>query len=76
MTQREIDNAVSIINEANTQLRVAKDRLDTQESIINAQTEMIEILKGNIQSRDKMIAILESQLRIQDNALNNNWAEK
>jgi hypothetical protein len=76
MTQREIDNAVSIINEANTQLRVAKDRLDTQESIINAQTEMIEILKSNIQSRDKMIAILESQLRIQDNALNNNWAEK
>ena len=76
MTQREIDNAVSIINEANTQLRVTKDRLDTQEWIIKAQTEMIEILKGNIQSRDKMIAILESQLRIQDNALNNNWAEK
>jgi hypothetical protein len=76
MTQREIDNAFSIINEANTQLLVAKDKLDTQERIIKAQDEMIEILKGNIQSRDKMIAILESQLRIQDNALNNNWAEK
>jgi hypothetical protein len=72
MTQREIDNAVSIINEANTQLRVAKDKLDTQESIINAQTEMIEILKSNLQARDKLITILESQLRIQDAALDRN----
>ena len=76
MTQQEIDNAASIINEANTQLRVAKDKLDTQERIIKAQDEMIELLKSNMQSRDKLITILESQLRIQDNALNNNWAEK
>jgi hypothetical protein len=76
MTQQEIDRATSIINEANTQLLVAKDKLDTQERIIKAQDEMIELLKSNIQSRDKMIAILESQLRIQDNALNKNWAEK
>ena len=69
MTQREIDNAVSIINEANTQLRVTKDRLDTQEWIIKAQTEMIEILKSNVASRDKYISILEKQLALQDNAI-------
>lgn len=69
MTQQEIDRATSIINEANTQLLVAKDKLDTQERIIKAQDEMIEILKSNVQSRDKMIAILESQLALQDNAI-------
>ena len=73
MTPQEIDKATSIINEANTQLLIAKDKLDIQERIIKAQDEMIELLKSNVQSRDKMIAILESQLRIQDNALNRNW---
>ena len=69
MTQKEIDRAASVINEANLQLRGAMERLDIQEQIIKAQDEMIEILKANIQSRDKLIAILESQLTIQDNAI-------
>jgi len=69
MTQNEIDKATSVINEANTQLRIAIDKLDMQERIIKAQDEMIEILKANVQSRDRMIAILESQLSIQDNAI-------
>lgn len=69
MTQQEIDRATSIINEANTQLLVAKDKLDTQERIIKAQDEMIELLKSNVQSRDKYITILEKQLALQDNAI-------
>lgn len=69
MTQQEIDRATSIINEANTQLLIAKDKLDTQERIIKAQDEMIELLKSNVQSRDKYIAILEKQLALQDNAI-------
>jgi predicted RNase H-like nuclease (RuvC/YqgF family) len=76
MTQKDLDRVASVMNEATTQLRVAKDKLDTQERIIKAQDEMIELLKSNLQDRDKMIAILESQLRNQCNALNNNWAEK
>lgn len=76
MTQRDLDKVASVMNEAATQLLIAKDKLDTQERIIKKQDEMIELLKSNVESRDKMIAILESQLRIQDNALNNNWAEK
>lgn len=69
MTQQEIDRATSIINEANTQLLIAKDKLDTQERIIKAQDEMIEILKSNVTNRDKYIAILEKQLALQDNAI-------
>jgi hypothetical protein len=69
MTQQEIDRATSIINEASTQLLIAKDKLDTQERIIKAQDEMIEILKSNVASRDKYIAILEKQLALQDNAI-------
>ena len=69
MTQQEIDRATSIINEANTQLLIAKDKLDTQERIIKAQDEMIELLKSNVQSRDKYINILEKQLALQDNAI-------
>lgn len=69
MTQQEIDRATSIINEASTQLLIAKDKLDTQERIIKAQDEMIELLKSNVQSRDKYITILEKQLALQDNAI-------
>jgi len=76
MTQKDLDRVASVMNEATTQLLIAKDKLDTQERIIKKQDEMIELLKSNVESRDKMIAILESQLRIQDNALNKNWAEK
>lgn len=62
MTQQEIDQVVSAITEANLQLRIAKDKLDTQERIIKTQEEMIEILKATIINRDKFIAILEGQL--------------
>ncbi len=63
MTQEEI---ISVINDANLQLRVANDKLDTQERIIKTQEEMIEILKAAISNRDKFIAILEGQLGVLD----------
>jgi hypothetical protein len=63
MTQEEI---ISVINDANLQLRVSKDKLDTQERIIKTQEEMIEILKATIINRDKFIAILEGQLGVLD----------
>ena len=69
MTQKEIDQITAVMNEATTQLVQAIDKLDTQERIIKKQDEMIELLKSNLQDRNKMIATLESQLRIQDAAL-------
>ena len=66
MTQQEIDQLVSAITEANTQLRIAKDKIDTQERIMKTQEEMIEILKATIINRDKFIAILEGQLGVLD----------
>lgn len=66
MTQQEIDQMTSVINEANLQLRIAKDKLDTQERLIKTQEEMIEILKATIINRDKFIAILEGQLGVLD----------
>jgi hypothetical protein len=69
MTQKDLDKVASVMNEATTQLLIAKDKLDTQERIIKKQDEMIELLKSNLQDRNKMIATLESQLRIQDAAL-------
>jgi hypothetical protein len=79
MTQRDLDRVASVMNEATTQLLIAKDKIDTQERIIKKQDEMIELLKSNLKDRNEMIAILNSQLRkffIQDSTLNNNWAEK
>jgi hypothetical protein len=72
MTQQEIDQITAVMNEATTQLVQAIDKLDTQERIIEMQNEMIELLKSNLQDRDKLITILESQLRIQDAALDRN----
>lgn len=69
MTQRKLDNMASVMNEANTQLRIAKDILDTQERIIKAQDEMIELLKATIANRDKFIAVLEGQLGVADQAI-------
>ena len=69
MTQQELDKATETINEANTQLRIAMDKLDTQKRIMQTQEEIIELLKATIQNRDKYIAILESQLRVQDNVI-------
>ena len=66
MTPQEIDQMISVINDANLQLRIAKDKLDTQERIIKTQEEMIEILKATIINRDKFIAILEGQLGVLD----------
>lgn len=66
MTQQEIDQVVSAITEANAQLRIAKDKIDTQERIMKTQEEMIEILKATIINRDKFIAILEGQLGVLD----------
>jgi uncharacterized protein YfbU (UPF0304 family) len=72
MTQQEIDQITVVMNETTTQLAQAIDKLDTQELIIKMQDEMIKLLKSNLQDRDKLITILESQLRIQDAALDRN----
>jgi hypothetical protein len=64
MTQKDLDRVASVMNEATTQLLIAKDKLDTQERIIKAQDEMIELLKSNVESRDKMIAILDEDVVI------------
>ena len=69
MTQQEIDQVVSAITDVTLQLRVAKDKLDTQERIIKTQEEMIEILKATIINRDKFISILEGQLGVLDRAV-------
>ena len=66
MTQKDLDRVASVMNEATTQLLIAKDKLDTQERIIKAQDEMIELLKSNLQDRNEMIAILNSRLHEQD----------
>ena len=66
MTPQEIDQMISVINDANLQLRIAKDKLDTQERLVKTQEEMIEILKATIINRDKFIAILEGQLGVLD----------
>lgn len=69
MKQQELDKATEIINEANTQLRIAMDKLDTQKRIIETQGEMITLLKDTLQNREKYTAALESQLRVQDNVI-------
>lgn len=69
MAQQEIDQMISVINEATLQLRIAQDKLDTQERIIKTQEEMIEILKATIINRDKFIAVLEGQLGVLDRAV-------
>ena len=69
MTQQELDKATEIINEANVQLRIAMDKLDTQKRIIETQDEMIALLKDTLQNREKYTAALESQLRVQDNVI-------
>jgi hypothetical protein len=66
MTQKDLDRVASVMNEATTQLLIAKDKLDTQERIIKKQDEMIELLKSNLQDRNEMIAILNSRLHEQD----------
>ena len=69
MTQKELDNITEVMNEANTQLRVAMDKLDMQERIIAMQEEMIQLLQHSLEGRNKFITVLENQLSIQDNAI-------
>lgn len=69
MTQKELDNITEVMNEANIQLRVAMDKLDMQERIIATQEELIQLLQHSLEGRNKFIAVLESQLSIQDNAI-------
>ena len=64
MTQQDIDQLTALLNEVNTQLILAKDKIDTHERIIKAQEEMIEILKSNVQNRDKIIDALETQVSL------------
>jgi hypothetical protein len=69
MTQQELDKSVEIINAANEQLRIAMDKLEVQDRIIETQNELIDILKDTLKNRDKYMAVLESQLNVQDNVI-------
>lgn len=69
MTQREIDNMASVMNEASAQLQIAKGKIDMQERLLKTQDELIEVLKATIANRDKFIAILEGQLGVADQAI-------
>ena len=64
MTQRDIDQLTDLLNEVNTKLILAKDKIDTQERVIKAQEEMIEILKSTVQNRDKLIDALETRIAL------------
>ena len=55
---------VTYLNEVNTKLILAKDKIDTQERVIKAREEMIEILKSTVQNRDKLIDVLETQVAL------------
>jgi hypothetical protein len=70
MTQQELDKATLVINKANIQLQIAMDKLDTQERIIAAQEEMIQLLQHSLKGRELFITVLENQLNIQDNVIN------
>ena len=64
MTQKNIDQLTDLLNEVNTKLILAKDKIDAQEHIIKVQEEMIEILKSTVQNRDKLIDVLETQVAL------------
>lgn len=69
LTQKEIDNITEVMNEANVELRRAKDKIDTLERIVKTQEELIELLKTTIHNREKFITVLESQLKIVDSVI-------
>ena len=52
--------------DATSQIQSLKDDAELNNKIIVAQEEMIQIQKQAIEIRDKFIAMLESQLKIQD----------
>ncbi len=64
MTQKNIDQLTDLLNEVNTKLILAKDKIDAQEHIIKVQEEMIEILKSTVQNRDKLIDALETRIEL------------
>ena len=61
---------VKHIEDTASQLQNLKDEAEVNNKIIVAQEEMIQLLQLAVQERDKFIAFLESQLKIQDNAIN------
>jgi hypothetical protein len=64
MTQGDIDQLTALLNEVNTKLILSKDKIDMQERIIKSQEEMIEILKGSAENRDKLINVLKMQIAL------------
>ena len=64
MTQKNIDQLTDLLNEVNTKLILAKDKIDAQEHIIKVQEEIIEILKSSVQNRDKLIDALEKRIAL------------
>jgi hypothetical protein len=68
----EQNEMVKLIEDTASQLQSLKADAEVNNKIIVAQEELIQMLKYDVEARDKYIALLESQLRIQDIAINRN----
>lgn len=61
---------VKLIEEAASQIQSLKADAKLNNKIIATQEELIQLQYQAIEVRNQFIAMLESQLKIQDNALN------
>ena len=63
---------VKLIADATSQIQSLKDDAELNRKIIVKQEEFLQRLEHAVEIRDKYIVLLESQLRIQDIAINRN----
>lgn len=68
----EQNEMVKLIADATSQIQSLKDDAELNRKIIVKQEEFLQRLEHAVEIRDKYIVLLESQLRIQDIAINRN----
>lgn len=66
LIQREIDDMIMVINNANSKLREQQAINESHEQVITLQQEMITLLKEQLEAKTKYIEILERQLVVID----------
>jgi len=66
----EQNEMVKLIEDATSQIQSLKADAELNNKIIATQEELIQLQYQAIEVRNQFIALLESQLKIQDNALN------
>jgi hypothetical protein len=66
----EQNEMIKLITDATSQIQSLKDDAELNNKIIVAQEELIQLQYQAIEARNKYIAILESQLKVQDIYLN------